>query len=92
MSKINLLTPDNVQGKIVCIRSILNHPDVGYSYLTVLVDNQVILLFFQYPDFYQRVMIDLAVSGLPVHSVQFEHGALTFHPTENCPCMQRKER
>lgn len=86
MSKIDLLTPDNVQGKIVCIRSIKNHPDIGYAYLSVLVDDRQLLLFFHYQPDYAEVMQKLAQISLPVHYVQFLNGKIVQSLYKVCPC------
>ncbi len=88
-SKIDLPTPN--PRILYCIRKIENRPELGYCYVTALVDKEgepfETVLFFTYAPIqgYSRFIED--IKGLvPLHCSRIIDYLVTFHKTEPCPC------
>jgi len=90
-SKIDMPTPNPCA--LYCIRKIENRPELGYCYLTVLVDKDgskepfETVLFYTYAPVqgYSRFIED--IKGLvPLHCSRIKDYLVTFHRTETCPC------
>jgi hypothetical protein len=98
-SKIDLPTPNPCA--LYCIRKIENRPELGYCYLTVLVEREGIpesepyetTLFYTYAPIqgYSRFIED--IKGLvPLHCARIKDYLVTFHRTEVCSCGWECER
>ncbi len=88
-SKIDLPTPNPMV--LYCVRKIENYPELGYAYLTVLVDRSgeqyQTVLFYNYAPMqnYSRFVED--IRGLvPLHCTNISDYSITFHKEKECPC------
>ena len=88
-SKIDMPTPN--PHVLYCIREIKNFPELGYCYVTVLVDRAgepyEQILFYNYVPIqgYSRFVEDIK-NFVPLHCSCIKDYLVTFHRTEKCPC------
>ena len=88
-SKVDLPTPN--PSVLYCIRKIENRPELGYCYLTALVERRgepcETILFYNYVliQGYGGFIEDIK-NLVPLHCSRIKDHLVTFHKREQCPC------